>query len=62
MEKRKSGFYWVQMRGVDFVGWQIAEWNEKHNWWFVTGYEDSILDGDMHAINENRIMSPDEWE
>lgn len=60
--ERKSGSYWVQGRGVDYKGWQTAEYDEKTKFWLLPGCEDSIEDGDLFKINPNRIMSPDEWE
>ena len=56
--ERKSGFYWVKLDGE----WIVAEWDSKFNWWDITGWDDSLRDSDFDKINENRIMSPDEWE
>ena len=60
--ERKSGSYWIKLRGVDCKGWQTAEYDSKNKWWFICGYEDSLEDDDLAKINENRIMSPDELE
>ena len=62
MEKRKSGFYWVKERGDS--GWSVAYYsdNGSHNGWIIPGVCKAISDSYFDEINENRIMSPDEWE
>ena len=58
MEKRKSGFYWVKYDG----GWECAFFEETESIWMIIGAEDVFDDSDFDVVNENRIMSPDEWE
>lgn len=60
MEKRKSGFYWV--RTLYLQEWIIMWYGSKSELWFSYGHGNSLKDLDMASINENRIMSPDEWE
>ena len=56
--ERKSGFYWIKY-GVD---WEVAWFDSKANDWSLVAMELNLVDDDMTEINENRIMSPDEWE
>ena len=64
--ERKSGFYWVKKRADS--EWQVAWYSANSVTWFFWGVphcsKDSRChkDSDMGLINENRIMSPDEWE
>ncbi len=62
MEKRKSGFYWVKTEMLNNGDWIAASWDENILWWDVPGYDDAFYDNYFKEINENRIMSPDEWE
>lgn len=59
MEKRKSGFYLVKYCGGD---WEVAFFDECCKDWCVFGEEITLDDSHLEVINENRIMSPDEWE
>ena len=56
--ERKSGFYWVKYGG----GWEPAWFDSKANDWSLVATELQLTDSDMKEINENHIMSPDEWE
>ena len=56
--ERKSGFYWVKYDG----GCECAFFEETESIWMIIGAEDVFDDSDFEVINENRIMSPDEWE
>ena len=56
--ERKSGFYWVKYSG----GWEPAWFDSKANDWSLVALELQLTDDDMIEINENRIMSPGEWE
>ena len=56
--ERKSGFYWVRYSG----DWESAWFDSKANDWSLVASELQFTDDDMIEINENRIMSPDEWE
>ena len=56
--ERKSGFYWVKYCGR----WETAWFDSKVNDWSLVAMELNLVDDDMTEINENRIMSPDEWE
>lgn len=58
MEKRKSGFYWVKY--VNGTEWVVCQYSQNSCRWYVRGMP--ISDGELGEINENRIMSPDEWE
>ena len=60
MEKRKSGFYWVKKRADS--EWQVAWYSDNSVTWFFWGVPCGYKDSDMELINENRIMSPDEWK
>lgn len=59
MEKRKSGFYWVKYAKGNGE-WIVALYCQKSRRWLVRGMP--IFDHELGEINENRIMSPDEWE
>lgn len=56
--ERKSGFYWVEYGG----GWEVAFFDECCKDWCVLGVNRTLDDSHFEAINENRIVSPDEWE
>ena len=56
--ERKSGFYWVKFEYQST--WSVQRFNGKKQLWIVNGNE--YEDEDFEVINENRIMSPDEWE
>ena len=68
--ERKSGFYWVKpplnkdgsVNGCTYDGWLIAEYYEPRRMWTISGAEIEFDDDDFWVINENRIMSPGEWE
>ncbi len=55
---RKSGYYWVKY----IKEWEAGYFDKKDNEWFLTGTDSTYKDSDFEQINENRIMSPDEWE
>ncbi len=57
--ERKSGFYWVKFFGEDV--WSVAYYSCGFNVFTITGFEGDYSD-EIEMINENRIMSPDEWE
>ena len=56
--ERKSGFYWVKY--VNGTEWVVCQYSQNSCRWYVRGMP--ISDGELGEINENRIMSPDEWE
>jgi len=56
--ERKSGFYWVKFYEKD--NWTVIFYSGKRKFWIISGNE--YEDEDFEVINENRIMSPDEWE
>lgn len=56
--ERKSGFYWIKY----CEEWGSAWFDSKANDWSLVAMELNLFDDDMTEINENRIMSPDEWE
>ena len=56
--ERKSGFYWVKY-GVD---WEVAFFDKCCKDWCVLGVQRTLDESHFEVINENRIMSPDEWE
>lgn len=57
--ERKSGFYWVKPNTDE--EWTTAKFDSEFDMWYVTSY--GPFDEDcISAINENRIMSPGEWE
>ena len=58
MEKRKSGFYWVKY--INSNDWVICRYSQNSERWYVPNT--FIGDSELSEINENRIMSPDEWE
>jgi len=58
MEKRKSGFYWVKYTNSDV--WRVCHYSSASEQWHVIG--SFVYDDGLGEINENRIMSPDEWE
>lgn len=49
---RKGGFYWVIWEGVEHV----ACWSVVFGGWYITGYEDKLIDSDMDEIDERRIV------
>ena len=56
--ERKSGFYWVKYGG----DWEIAFFDKDCKDQCVLGVSVTLDDSDFDVVNENRIMSPDEWE
>jgi len=56
--ERKSGFYWVKF--YEKGNWTVIFYSGKRKFWIISGNE--YEDEDFEVINENRIMSPDEWE
>ena len=58
--ERKSGHYWIKLNKDS--PWIAARWYEGFVFWMITGVEDAIDDDDVCKVNENRIMTPDEWE
>lgn len=52
---RQNGYYWVKIR----QHWSVAEFINDVGW-FVTGLMDRIYDDQFAAINEQRILPPDE--
>ena len=60
MEKRKSGFYWVKTAMINSGKWIVAYHHDDK--WHVPSINPTLGDYHMVEINENRIMSPDEWE
>lgn len=57
MEKRKSGFYWVKYTNSNV--WRVCHYSSASEQWHVIG--SFVYDDGLGEINENRIMSPDEW-
>ena len=57
--ERKSGFYWVKTAIINSGKWIAVEYSNG-KWRIGSGA--GIGDDCMTEINENRIMSPDEWE
>ena len=57
--ERKSGFYWVKTAIINSGKWIAVEYSNG-KWRLGSGA--GISDDCMTEINENRIMSPDEWE
>lgn len=58
MEKRKSGFYWVKY--INSNDWVVCRYSQNSGKWYVQ--DTFISDSGLGEINENRIMSPGEWE
>ena len=58
MEKRKSGFYWVKY--INSTVWRVCHYSSASEQWYVEST--FVYDDGLGEINENRIMSPDEWE
>ena len=56
--ERKSGFYWVKYTNSNV--WSVCYYSSVSEQWHVIG--PFVYDDCMTEINENRIMSPDEWE
>ena len=57
--ERKSGFYWVKF--IDESVWSVAYYSCRFDVFTITGFEGDFSN-EIEVINENRIMSPDEWE
>ncbi len=58
--ERKSGFYWVKYS--DESNYEVAEYDSAKKLWMRTWCTVEFSDCELYVINENRIMSPDEWE
>ena len=58
--ERKSGFYWVRVARVSGGKRIVGEYISGA--WFIAGHGAMLSVYDIIEINENRIMSPDEWE
>ena len=56
--ERKSGFYWVKYGG----DLEVVFFDECCKDWCVLGVNRTLDESHFEVINENRIMSPDEWE
>ena len=56
--ERKNGFYRVKYGG----DWEVAFFDERYKDWCVLGVQRTLDESHFEAINESRIMSPDEWE
>jgi len=55
--ERKSGFYWVKY--INTNDWVVRWYSQNSEKWCVPNT--FVSDSELGEINENRIMSPDEW-
>ncbi len=56
--ERKSGFYWLKY--INSNVWRVFHYSSASEQWYVIS--SFVYDDVFGEINENRIMSPDEWE
>jgi hypothetical protein len=63
--KRETGYYWVTMG----AGWFVAHWEsiDEDEWpglgpgeWTIVGDEQTCVDSEFKAINEQRLILPTE--